>query len=243
MTAIRLCRNVICAFTACTLVVGCATVPGGRSVSSTGTPENNPCNPVVAGIGGALIGALLGSVVGGGNRSRNAATGAVILGGAALATCMAYNYRTRQTATAEQVDRAAAIQNGGTLPPGPTVRSYNIQANTTNLKRGGTPLSLTSEIVVADGRFQKVQSVEEVLYARVPNASEFVRVKAKAPQSINAAGGYQDSFDFPSMRPGVPEGRYDYRTDLLVNGQVMASRSISTSVALLPSGHMTVAMK
>jgi hypothetical protein len=129
------------------LLAACAQT-GGRQAGG-----EEPCNPVV----GAVIGGAVGAIAGG---DRNRAGRALIGAGVGALACMAINYNTRQTRSAEQVGADYRARNSDQLPPAPVVTAYRTQTERGSA-RAGEDITVTSTIEVVPGRSEPLKELRE----------------------------------------------------------------------------------
>ena len=219
------------AVVAATLAASCATQQG------SGTPAadtfSGDCNPLIAGGIGAAIGALAG---GSKNRGGGAAAGAAI---GALA-CVAYNYATKQTKTAQQVSDEYKAKNKGTLPVNPAVTRFNVQVAPTAKVQAGNAVNVASNIEVVPGSSNPSPSIEQEITLFSPDGAQ--AGKARKPASVAGAGGgaFETSFKF-SLPQGVPQGVYPVKSQLYVDGKPAAGTDTRFQVVVAPSGAVLAA--
>lgn len=180
------------------------------------------CNPVVGAVIGGVAGALLG-----GDRRRN--QGALIGAGVGALACVAYNYKTAQTKSAQQVGDEYRKANNNQLPPAPVVNAYRTEAARPTA-RGGDEVTVTSSIEVVPGAKEPLRELREEFVILDPKGVERSRI-AKTPTQAGATGGAFVStlqFTFPQ---GVPAGDYQVQSRLFVNGAPMRTSSVKIQVA------------
>ena len=201
-----------------TLLAACATPKGDGAAG-------DPCNPVV----GAVIGGALGAVLGGDqHRTRGAAIGA----GVGALACVAINYNTRQTRSADQVGDDYRRRNGGELPPAPVVSAYAMQAARSSA-RAGEEVTVTSNIEVVPGRSEPLKELREEFVIVDPKGVERSKL-AKTPAPAGSRGGAYVStlqFTFPQ---GVPPGPYQVQSRLFVNGKPAQASAVAIQVVQAP---------
>jgi len=197
------------------LLGACATQKGG-------SVAEDPCNPVV----GAVVGGALGALIGGGeHRTR----GAVIGAGVGALACVAINYNSKQTRSAEQVGDDYRRRTGGDLPPAPTVAAYSMQAARTSAK-AGEEITVTSNIEVVPGRSEPLKELREDFVIVDPKGVERSKL-TKTPAPAGSRGGAYVStlqFTFPQ---GVPPGPYQVQSRLYVNGKPAQTSAVKIQVA------------
>jgi hypothetical protein len=202
---------------ASTLLASCAT-PGGTS-------GGDDCNPLIGALVGGAVGALLG---GDRHRGRGAAIGA----GVGALTCVAYNYSSKQTRTADQVGDEYRRARGE-LPPAPVVTGYRTEAARTTA-RAGEDVTVTSNIEVVPGRTEPLKELREEFVILDPKGVERSKLE-KTPAPAGSKGGAYVStlqFTFPQ---GVPPGPYRVQSKLFVNGKVAQSSAVDIQVARGPA--------
>ncbi len=202
---------------ASTLLASCAT-PGGAA-------GGDDCNPLI----GALVGGAVGALMGG---DRHRGRGAAIGAGVGALTCVAYNYSSKQTRTADQVGDEYRRARGD-LPPAPVVTGYRTQVARTTA-RAGEDVTVTSNIEVVPGRTEPLKELREEFVILDPKGVERSKLE-KTPAPAGSKGGAYVStlqFTFPQ---GVPPGPYRVQSKLFVNGKVAQSSGVDIQVAHVPS--------
>jgi outer membrane lipoprotein SlyB len=195
------------------LLAACATPKGA---------QEDPCNPVV----GAVVGGALGALIGGDqHRTRGAALGA----GLGALACVAINYNSKQTRSAEQVGDDYRRRTGGELPPAPVVATYSMQA-ARGSARAGEDVIVTSNIEVVPGRNEPLKDLREDFVIVDPKGVERSKL-TKTPAPAGSRGGAYVStlqFTFPQ---GVPPGAYQVQSRLFVNGKPAQASAVTIQVA------------
>lgn len=211
-------------------LAGCATQQGGGAPA----PDtfSGDCNPLIAGGIGAAIGALAG---GSKNRGTGAAAGAAI---GALA-CVAYNYATKQTKTAQQVSDEYKAKNRGTLPANATVTRFNVQVAPTSKVQAGNAISVASNIEVVPGTSNPRPTVEQEITLFSPDGSQAGKAKKPASQA-GGGGAFETAFKF-SLPQGVPQGVYPVKSQLYVDGKPAAGTDTRFQVVVAPEGFIRLA--
>jgi hypothetical protein len=202
----------------CALLAACAGTP------KVGAGED-PCNPVVGAVVGGAIGALLG---GGDHRAR----GAVIGAGVGALACVAINYNSKQTRSADQVGDDYRRRTGGDLPPAPVVAAYSTQS-ARGSARAGEDVTVTSSIEIVPGRSEPLKELREDFVIVDPKGVERSRL-SKTPAPAGSRGGAYVStlqFTFPQ---GVPAGAYQVQSRLFVNGKPTQTAAVTIQVAQRP---------
>jgi hypothetical protein len=170
------------------------------------------CNPVITGVVGGILGALIG---GDKRRTQSAAVGAAI---GALA-CMAINSITKQTKSAQEVEKQV-VATRGELPAAPSVLSYRTIINPNTPIRPGASISVASEMEVVGGTQSAPSELKEEIILMDPSGKEFRRgSKPIVRPGDSVAGGFQNVFNF-AMPSSAPQGVYSVRTLLYLNGNV-----------------------
>lgn len=223
-------RNGVIAVVVTTLAIaGCANNPPG-----SGTESNSDCNPAFAAGVGAILGGLLAN---GNNRVRGAALGA----GIGSLACLAWNYHSKQTKTADQIQREYRAANRGSLPAESQIVRYDTRFDPTNRISPGGQLTIASNIEVIQGRSDHSSPlVEEEIVLVKPDGSE-VRSRKPANEGLGA-GGYQSRFTM-TMPLGVQQGIYPVRTALYVNGRRADEKSLSLQVVVADAARQLASME
>jgi len=193
--------------------------------ATKGAGADDPCNPVVGAVVGGAVGALIG---GDKHRTRGAAIGA----GLGALACVAMNYNSRQTRSADQVGDDYRRRNGE-LPPAPVVTAYTVETARTNA-RAGEDVTVTSNIEVVPGRSEPLKELREEFVIVDPRGVERSKL-AKTPAPAGSRGGAYVStlqFTFPQ---GVPPGVYQVQSRLYVNGRPAQTSAVSIQVAGAPA--------
>jgi hypothetical protein len=175
---------------------------------------------------GAVIGGAVGAVAGG---DRNRAGRALIGAGVGALACMAINYNTRQTRSAEQVGADYRARNNDQLPPAPVVTAYRTQTERGSA-RAGEDITVTSTIEVVPGRSEPLKELREEFAIVDPSGVERSRL-TKTPAPAGSQGGAYVStlqFTFPK---GVPPGAYQVQSRLFVNGRPTQNAAVKIQVA------------
>jgi hypothetical protein len=199
-------------------LTGCATNGAGPSFASGA--ESGGCNPAAMAAFGAILGAL---AAGKNNQAQGAVAGAAI-GGLA---CVAWNYRSEQTKTAQQVNQAFKSANNGQLPVEPRLLSYSIYSVPSATINSGSPLVLNSTMAVVDGTNGIKPVVEQEM--TVFHAGKVVSNLKKVANSGSGAGEYKSEFTV-KLPQGVPQGDYPVRTSVYLNGVKVQERNLSVQV-------------
>lgn len=215
-----------------TIATGCATT-GSTPDNVNATHDSAGCDPTIAAGVGALLGGLLAS---GNNRVKGAALGASL----SAFACVAWNYNSQQTKTAEQVQKEYKTTNNKTLPPQSQVVTYTTRFDPNSKVVPGKPLTLASSIEVIQGSAETVAPViEEEMVVVKPDGSE-IKARKRANEG-KGAGGYQTTFTM-NLPAGIPQGDYPVRTSLYLNGKAVAQKQMSMQVVSIASNNGFIAM-
>ncbi len=212
------------------IIPGCATTRTVNGVSEV----SGGCNPAAM----ALVGALLGALIGGKN-NRNA--GAAIGGALGGLSCLAWNYQTQQTKTAEQVNTAYKVANNGSLPSETSVVSYNVAPDPSATLNVGNPMVIRSQITIVEGTNKKSQPVVEEQLVVLHDGKSIAQAKKQANEG-GGTGEYTTKFNL-SLPAGVPQGYYPVQTALFLDGQQVQTRSFSFQVVQLETGVMVAVLR
>jgi hypothetical protein len=185
-------------------------------------PKMEGCNTAAAAVIGAVAGALL-------SRGNNRLKGAAIGGGLAAAICVAYNYKTRQTKTAQQVSTEYTQQHQGEVPTQSFVAQYETHVGPADQIRRGDSADLASTIDVIQGTDGIDPKVEEEITLLGPDGKP-LRTTRKPANPSGGGGEYQTQFTF-KLPDGAPQGAYAFKTALYLNGQQVKEGSANLQVA------------
>jgi uncharacterized lipoprotein YmbA len=209
------------------LLAGCAAPQQNGTAAA-----NDPCSVGTTTAAGAAVGALIGALAGGTKGALIGAAAGGVIGGAG---CYAVNVRSRQLRTAAQVDQDY-VEKRGALPPQPQLVSYNVQVSNQAVR--GKPFTVNTEVELVNGRYQQVHEVKEDIVLLNPQGEPF-KNGTKPLESSNATGGrFANTFEL-TLPPGVSQGVYSMKTNLYVNGTLVASRDLRTQV-VIDHGEATV---
>lgn len=217
------------------LMAGCANMPqqngGGQNRQASdqyGQPgqqvQEDPCSVGTTAVAGAAVGALLGALV---NGKKGAVQGAALGGVVGALGCVAVNSNSRQTKTAAQADRDY-VKSRGALPRDPQVVSYTPQMSSTVVKRGA-PMVIKSTVELVNGSVTPITEVREEMVVFDTHGEQ---IRSKDKPLVNRSGGrFENSFEL-SLPQQAPQGLYTIKTNLYVNGKLMAKRDMSTQLVL-----------
>lgn len=228
-------RGVVLGLVMSLSVSGCVTANGpGNGVANAGSASESECSEGLLAIGGAIVGGLLAK---GNNRVRGAAVGA----GVAALACVAWNYSVKQTRTAQQVQDDYATANHGQLPERAKVVHYDPRFTPSGRVTPGGQTVLNSTIEVINGtKDSGLPLVEEEMSMTRPDGKQIT--SRKVVNQGQGAGGYQSSFTV-KMPKGVSEGEYPVKTALFLDGQPVASRSLTMQVVRVSDSSVRVALR
>lgn len=226
-------RNAILALTVTTLVTaGCATTRGGGTQASADTGDDSECSAGTAALVGGVLGALLAD---GKNRVRGAALGA----GLASLACVAWNYNSKQTKTAAQVQQGYMAANQGQIPTRSRVTRYDTQLGSGGKVSPGGKMVVTSNIEVVQGSADKTVLIEEEMLLKRPDGKD---IKGRKVASDKEGGGYSTTFSI-ALPEGVQQGEYPVQTNLYVNGEKASSKTMKMQVVTLPGSETLALLK
>jgi hypothetical protein len=225
MTADPMRTRTIAAATVAAFAFASIAVPSNSIGASAGDMFSGDCNPIVTGVIGGLLGALVGG------RSHRGGGAAIGAGVGALA-CMAYNYTTSQTKSAQQVETEYKAANNGTLPAAATVTRFNAQVNPNDNVQSGTAVDVKSQIEVVPGTNDPQPKVEQEIALYAPDGKETAKARKPAAQSPGG-GGFETNFKF-TMPQGVPQGVYPVKSQVYVNNEPAANTETRFQVVIGP---------
>jgi hypothetical protein len=219
-------RTTIAATLAALMLVSSATPRDGAAATMSDVFSGD-CNPLLSGAIGTALGALLGG-------SRNRLGGAAIGAGVGALACMAYNYQTKQTKSAQQVTEEYKAANQGELPTSATVTRFDAKVAPTENVQAGKAIDIASYIEVVPGTDNPRPTVEQQITLIAPDGKE--AANAKKPANQNPGGGaFETTFRF-TMPQGVPQGVYPVKSQVFVNGDPTANAETRFQVVVGPAG-------
>lgn len=180
-------------------------------------------------LGGAVAGLAIGKATGSDHEGRDAALGAV----AGALACVAYEYQSRQTQTAQDVERGYRT-TAGALPTASQVTAYRAQLQPGAAIRAGSQTTLVSDFTLVAGSASPQPKVEEALELYAPNG-EKVSSARKPVNSVAGSGSFQNQFKF-RMPEGVPEGVYPISLTLYADGAPLSTTRAQLQIARHASG-------
>jgi hypothetical protein len=151
---------------------------------------------------------------------------------------VAFNAYSRQTKTAQQVSQDYGQQHRGQQPVSPVVTAYNVSLNPQTGIRAGNTAELVSNMTVVDGSAQPVNQIKEALTLSSPNGD----IRHEKVVSQGSGGAYQNQFQI-KLPSGVAPGDYRVKTQLYVNGQMMAERQQNLAVVAEADGGVHLALR
>jgi hypothetical protein len=205
----------MCGFVAATVVTGCANLQAPAGLSG-----GSECDAGMMALVGAIAGAGLAQ---GNNRVKGAAVGA----GLASLACVAWNYNSQQTKSAQQV-QAEYKKKMGTLPVQSHIASFNSNFKPTNVVKSGSKMTVVSNIEIVQGTDGVKPLVEEAFSITKPDGTVQTSPRKVANESGDA-GAYQTSFAI-NMPQGVPQGVYPIKVSVYVNGQPSGTNYLNMQV-------------
>jgi hypothetical protein len=198
------------------LLAGCAHGPDGNRQRSS--VNDDPCNVAASVVGGALLGAIAGKIVGG---KDSVMTGALVGGAGGAALCFSINLKSRQVRSASQVNQDYTRLHGA-LPREPVVDSYTALSATSTTQRGDW-IRIDSVLEVTNGSTEPLRSVREEVVLLDPSAAP-VRSNSKA-FIAKSAGRYENSFEI-KLPANAPQGRYSLQMKVFVNDKLVVTRDL-----------------
>lgn len=234
MTRLKLRNSIIVVLVASIGAAGCATTQVGQTSATAQENADNECSASTAAIIGGILGALLTD---GKNRVRGAALGA----GLASLACVAWNYNSKQTKTAAQVEQEYKVANAGQLPVRSTVTRYESSLESGGTIARGKEMLVASNIEIVQGTADKSPVIEEEFQLSGTDGKEIKRTRKKANDN-QGAGGYSTRFSI-KMPEGVPQGEYPVQTVLYVNGERVAEKNLKVQVVSLPHGELVALVR
>jgi hypothetical protein len=220
-------RQTTIAATLAALMLVSAAAPRHGTAATMGDVFSGDCNPLLSGGIGTALGALLGG-------SRNRLRGAAIGAGVGALACMAYNYHTTQTKSAQQVTEEYKAANQGELPAAATVTRFDAKVAPTESVQAGKAVDIASYIEVVPGTDNPRPTVEQQITLFAPDGKEAANAKKPANQSPGG-GAFETTFRF-TMPQGVPQGVYPVKSQVFVNGDPTANAETRFQVVVGPTG-------
>jgi hypothetical protein len=217
------------------LATGCQDLGGTTGDAGGGS---SGCNPIYGALAGAALGALVGGTTGNSGGKR-AAEGAAIGAGAGALACVAFNAYSKRTRTSQQVTQDYETQHHGQQPATPVVTAYNVNVNPADGVQPGNTANVNSSMTVVDGASQPVGQIKEALTLSGPNGQ--MHHEKVVNQDSSGGGSYQNQFQI-KLPSGLEQGAYQVKTQLYVNGQMLAERQQNLQVVRI-DGVLHVAMQ
>jgi hypothetical protein len=211
-----------------------AAMPRNSIGATAGDMFSGDCNPIVTGVIGGVLGALIGG------RSHRGGGAAIGAGVGALA-CMAYNYTTSQTKSSQQVETEYKAANNGALPPATTVTRFDAQVNPNSNVQSGTAVDVKSQIEVVPGTNDPQPNVEQEIALYAPDGKETAKARKPAAQTPGG-GAFETNFKF-TMPQGVPQGVYPVKSQVYVNNEPAANTETRFQVVIGPQSTIVAVLK
>jgi hypothetical protein len=147
--------------------------------------------------------------------------------------CVGWEYNTKQTKAAAEVENDYKVQNQGRLPTRTTVLTYETILGESGRVSPGQKLVVSSTIEIVQGTAERQVVVEEELRLSRPDGGD-LRTARKAANEIKGGGQYKTTF-IVTMPEGVEQGRYPVQTTLFINGRNVVTKSLQMQVVKLPN--------
>lgn len=185
-------------------------------LSSCATNEHGG-KMIGAGVGAGL-GALIAQAAG-----LDPAIGAAIGGGAGFLAGAAYDYNTKKTKDAPEVENDYKNEHEGQLPVETIVTRYQTRTDPSSLVRRGGELNFYSEIEIVKGvnsQEQQDQMQEELIIYNDMQGSDPISSKKDVEIDSYQSGAYETKLAF-KFKPSddLEQGRYDYKKILYLNDE------------------------
>lgn len=212
----------------CTLVVaGCAT-PGGSGTGVAGDQQTSECNPIVLAVIGGVMCNLASKK---GHKTTNTAVCAALAGFA----CYAFNnYKASQVKTAKEVSDDY-LRTNRSLPDRPMVTNYVTRVDPSRANVGGN-VHADTDITVVPGRQGGPTSIQEEWIMVDATGEKWLGPKKKPVNSSQKEGGqYKGGFDL-KLANELPQGQYEFRSVLYVDGQPVKGAANRVQVTVTDSG-------
>jgi uncharacterized protein YcfJ len=220
------------------LVSGCAAPQGGQggqvgqgsrntSTANQQVTNDNPCNAVGGAIAGALAGALLAKAAG-----KKAGRGAAIGAAAGAALCLTINAQSRQTRTAEAVERDYQ-QSRGALPAAPAVTAYQVQFYPTQNQtiRASDTIKTVSRVEVVRGQSTPITELKEHITVYDLENRKISSGSKSLMESQPGSGGFENTFNV-NLPKDAPQGVYTVESELSLNGRTVPGSTTRSRVQI-----------
>jgi hypothetical protein len=135
----------------------------------------------------------------------------------------------KQTKTAEDVDKQYKVNNRGILPATAKVDQYVTTVSPNGVAKAGDAIKVQSSIRVVAGTKEPIQEIKEVLVAYAPTGEEFKRGEKKVNET-NGSGEYDNSFVL-RLPAGAPQGIYRLTTQVFLNGHLSNTQESKLQIA------------
>lgn len=210
----------VCGAFVSALIAGCAQQPTRPGEPLASRRDEGGCNPVAAGVIGAVLGAMAG-------KGKGHAVGAAAGAGIGAAACVAYNYHVRQLRSAPSVEQEHRTRFGD-LPAQNTVDSYRSELNPSSTVLAGRPSTMRSNIVVLQGQQDRSPRLAEEIVIYGPDGRVLKRARKDASQ-VAGTGEYQTDFDI-NLPKGVVGGRWKVRSTLYMDERAVGTNDVDMLV-------------
>jgi len=212
----------------CTLAIaigGCATTgePSATGAAQTTADQPKQCNPILIGLAAAAVCGIT-------TKDAGWAAGCAAL---AAAGCVALNsYRVKQAKTAEQVAEEYS-RSQGSLPEIPTLTGYTATLTPGGVIPRGQKLDANVEMTVVPSRDGGPVLIEDewALYD-AKGEKWWGPVRKPFNQADQQAGAYVGGFSF-TVPKELPQGNYEFRSRVYLNGTEVKSNTNPIQVAVL----------
>lgn len=220
--------SVLSVVVTCTLAIsvgGCATTgePSATGASQTTTDQPKKCNPLLVGLGAAAACGLV---------TKDAAWAAGCAA-VAVAGCVAFNsYQVKKARTAEQVAEEYSTAKGA-LPDAPTLVSYASTLTPGGVIPRGQKLDASVELTVVPSKDSAPVLIEDewALYD-AKGEKWWGPVRKPFNDADRQAGAFVGGFTF-TVPDKLPQGNYEFRNRVYLNGVEVQANSSPIQVAVL----------
>ena len=183
----------------------------GPAMQASAQSNQNSGNKGCPQVGAAIVGGILGALVGKHNRVAGAAIGAV----AATVACAVVNANTRQTKAADTTLQEYKQSNGGQMPDRVILMTYSSNNAPAVSRDGRSEIQISSSGEIAAPPGTRATFTEQI---DIYGPGDTNPAKSATKQlSFDTGGGFANSFSIP-FQSEYPQGVYTYRTRLVMNG-------------------------
>jgi len=206
-------------------VAGCTTT-GSSSTSEGGQASAAPtkkCNPVLIGLGAAAVCGI----------AKKDAAWAAGCAALAVAGCIAFNsYQVKKARTAEQVAEEYSATKGA-LPDSPTLVSYTSNLTPSGVIPRGQKLDASVELTVVPSKDGAPVLIEDewTLYD-AKGEKWWGPIRKPFNDADQQAGAFVGGFSF-KVPEELPQGKYEFRNRVFLNGVEVQTNSNPIQVAAL----------